>query len=127
MVLPLDSLCFALAHAQIQTLWLVGARLRPSHASARLRRSRRHRRPLAVRDIHKFAQKDLILAADDNILFRLLELGSLLLLLLELPQIGFHFAGLLRLDNFRCVRADGLANLGNLVELGLVDFLVALA
>ena len=88
---------------------------------------RGHGGPLAVRNVDKFAQKDLVLSADYNILLGLLELSGFLFLLFKFAQIGINVASLVWLDNFGRIVANWLANLSNLIELGLVDPLVAAA
>ena len=68
MVLTLNSLRFSLSHAQVQAARLIDARLRGSDALARLSGRRGHGGPLSIGNIDKFAQQDLVLATDYNIL-----------------------------------------------------------
>lgn len=127
MVLSLNSFGLSLTDSQVQAGRLVRTRLRGSNSLARLSSCRGHGGPLAVRNVDKFAQKDLVLAADYNILLGLLELSGFLFLLFKFAQIGINVASLVWLDNFGRIVANWLANLCNLIELGLVDPLVAAA
>lgn len=68
----------------------------------------------------------MVLAANDDVLLGLLELLGLLLLSLVLALIGLDGSGLVGLDNLGHHSSRGLANLRNLVELGLVNPLVAI-
>ena len=83
MVLSLNSLGFSLSDPQVQTCWLVDTSLRGSNALARLSGCRGYGGPLAIRNVDKFAQKDLVLTTDYNILLRLLELSGFLFFLFE--------------------------------------------
>ena len=83
MVLSLNSFGFSLTNPQVQAGRLVLASLRGSDALAGLGSGRRHGRPLAIRNIDKFAQKYLVLAADHDILLGLLELSGFLFLLFK--------------------------------------------
>lgn len=126
-VLPLYPLSFFLSDTEIQTSWLINPVLRRRCAFSHSSWSWNlwNWRPFTIWDVNKFAQQDLVLAADDDILFWLLELLRLFLLGLELLQVGLDLPSLLRLDNpHRVVAADGLADLRDLVELLLVYALV---
>lgn len=70
----------------------------------------------------------MVFTRDDNVLLRLLELGCLLFLLFELFETSFDLAGLVRLDNSGWLLGCplvGQTNLGNLVQLRLMDPLLA--
>jgi len=85
-----------------------------------------NRRPLAIRNVHEFAQENLVLAAYNNILLRLLERLCLSLLSLVLFHVGIDDLSLSRFEHCMCCLAfRRVTNLRNLVQLGLVDALMA--
>jgi len=90
-------------------------------------RSLGHRSPLAlaIRDVYQFAQKDLVLTRDNDVFLGLLKLGSLFLLYLVLFHFSLNVSGLFRFNDGGCFGSYGLADLGNLGQLRLMDPLVA--
>ena len=77
MVFPFDSFSFTLPGNQVEAGWLINSILRGGGPLAGLLggRSSGHRSPLAIGDVHQFAEQDLVLTRDDNVLLRELELG----------------------------------------------------
>lgn len=124
MVLSLNSFGFFLADNEIQTGGRVDSCLRSGGALAGLSSVRSgHRRPFAIGNINEFAEENLVLATHDNVLLRLLELSGLFLLSFELFKASFHSASIFRLRNLLNMCSSGHTNLGDLIELCLVDFL----
>ena len=85
----------------------------------------RHRRPLSIRNVHEFAEENLVFAADNDVLLGLLELLSLFLFRLVLLHVGVDLTSRLRLDHSLSLGPLGKADLRDLVQLGLVNALVA--
>ena len=121
MVFTLNSVSFTFSHCKIKTCWLVYSSLRLASTLLGISlTSRRNTRPFTIRNLHKFAEEDLIISTYENIFFRVLEILCSFSIFLEFLEIFFNifcFWGL-GITLSKCI---GDSRLSDLVKLLLVD------
>ena len=124
-ILSFNSLGLFLTDSQIQTCGLIHSILRSRGTLANLIIDSWDGGPLSIRNVNKFAQKNLILSANDNVFLRLIECCSFFLFSLKFAHVSFNDASLVWLDHSLRCKFLRMANLRDLIELGLMDALVA--
>ena len=121
MVFTLNSVSFTFSHCKIKTCWLVYSSLRLASTLLSISlASRRDTGPFTIRNLYKFAEKDLIISTYENIFFRVLEILCSFSIFLEFLEIFFNifcFWGL-GVTLSKCI---GDSRLSDLVKLLLVD------
>ena len=124
-ILSFNSLGLFLTDSQIQTCGLIHSILRSRGTLANLIIDSWDGGPLSIRNVNKFAQKNLILSANDNVFLRLIECCSFFLFSLKFAHVCFNDASLVWFNHSLRCKFLRMANLRDLIELGLMDALVA--